>query len=151
MPATVTLATTTLRAPVGGSENVITVASTSGLIPGIRLWVDTELMTVMGLGVNSQVQVQRGVDGSSSSPHASSALITIGRADQFYSVAPVGRPPDVIPVSPYIDVIAGNVYFAQGDASPAGLTNRWWQRVTTTYGVGALGVRTSTFDPTSSS
>lgn len=150
MPATVTLSTTTLSAPVRMSDSSILVASTSGLTPGIRLWVDKELMSVVGLGINNQVSVQRGVDGSAGSDHASSSVITIGRADQFYSSDPVGRPPSVIPVSPYINVLNGSVWFAQGDSQPDMVTARWWQPVTTTYGAGALGIRTTAQDPSSS-
>ena len=91
MAATVTLSTTTLSAPVSASENVMTVASTSGLTPGTRLWVDTELMSVVGRGVNNQVRVLRGVDGTSGSAPASSTLATMsirfGPAFVFHAIS----------------------------------------------------------------
>ena len=150
MPATTTLSSTTLQASVGRSDRQVLVASTSGLAAGVRLWVDSELMSVVGLGVGNWVYVRRGVDGTAGAHHDSSATITIGRADQFYDHDPVGAPPEAIPVSPYINVINGTVWYAQGDAEPAGFTQRWWQKQAVTYGTGALGVRTTTLEPTSS-
>ena len=148
MPATVTLSTTTLQGGVEAGDRQVLVASTSGLTSGLRLWIDTELMEVVSLGVNPWVNVLRGVDGTSAQRHDSGATITIGRADQFYGSDPVGAPPDAVPVSPYINAIEGTVWFAQGDSLGAG--RRWWQKQTATYGAGALGVRTTTLDPTSS-
>lgn len=150
MPATVTLATTTLNATASATDGQILVASTSGITPGLCLWVDRELMCVIRLGVGSWVLVQRGIDGTMSTAHASGSTLTIGRPDQFYATDPRGRPPEEIPVSPYINVANGTTWFAQGDTQPAGLANRWWQVQTTTRDVGALGVRTVALDPTSS-
>lgn len=150
MPATVTLSTTTLSTPVGTSEKQIEVASTSGLTEGTRLWIDRELMSVVSLGVGNWVNVRRGVDGTNASAHASTATVYIGRADQFYSSDPVGSPPDAVLVSPYINTRSGEVWFAQGDVLPTGQAIRWWQRQTTTYETGPLGIRTTTLDPSSS-
>jgi hypothetical protein len=150
MPATVTLSTTTLAANVGASDNQIKLASTAGVTPGTRLWVDRELMAVVSLGVDPWVNVSRGVDGTAGSPHNSAATVTIGQAYQFYSSDPVGRPNEAVPVSPYINVRNGTIWYAQGDAVPGDTATRWWQAVTTTYDTGPLGVRTTTMDPTSS-
>lgn len=150
MPATATLSTTTLTAPVSSSAPEISVASTSGLLPGMRLWVDRELMSVVSLGVGTLVNVQRGVDGSSASAHSSSSTVTIGRGDQFFSSDPTGQPSPEISVSPYINVVSGDVFLAQGSTLPEGSNVRWWQKVTTTYGVGSFGVVTATQAPTSS-
>ncbi len=150
MAATVTLSTTTLLAGVGAADRSVKVASTSGLTPSVRLFVNGELMEVVSLGVSPWVNVRRGVDGTAAAPHDSADTIYIGRADQFYVSDPVGAPPEAIPVSPYINAINGTVWFAQGDAEPSGRCQRWWQQQTTTYGVGALGVRTSTLNPSSS-
>lgn len=146
MPATVTLSSTTLADGINDSATRISVASTSGLIPGLRLYIEGELLTVLRLDVDPWVFVTRGVDGTSSSAHSAGALAYIGRADQFYSGPPVGRPQNAIPVSPYIDVINGKVYFAQGDASAT--QSRWWQLQTSIPGTTSLGVRTTTLDPT---
>lgn len=152
MPATVTLSTTTLAESIDAFAKQIKVADASGILPGYRLWMDAELLSVVSLGIATsaytQVNVLRGVDGSAAAPHSSAATITIGRADQFYSSNPVGAPPSAIPVSPYINVVNGSVWYAQGDSEGGG--NRWWQQQQTTYSVGALGVRQAVQDPTSS-
>lgn len=150
MPATVTLATTTLTSTLGAGDTRIQVASTSGIMPGTFLYLDGELVLVVGLDLDPWLRVKRGVEGSSSIPHASSVTVYIGRGDQFYGSDPIGRPPAVIPVSPYINVINGAVWLAQGDTIPSGTANRWWQRQATTYGTAAMGVRTATLDPASS-
>lgn len=149
MPATVTLSTTTLAAPVGPSDGAVKLTSTSGVYPGYRLFVNGELMDVISLGVDPWVNVRRGVDGTKGLDHPSLATVYIGQASQFYAKDPVGRPPNAIPVSPHINVITGAVWFAQGDTVQAD-SNRWWQKQTTTYGEGPLGVITTTYDPTAS-
>ena len=151
MPATVTLSTTTLSAAVSLLDDEVQLASTSGLFPGIRLFIDGELMEVLRLGVSPNVKVRRGVDGSRSAAHVSGLTVYIGQAHQFYSHDPVGRPDAAVPVSPYINVLNGKVFLPQGDTVASATANRWWQEVTATYGVGALGVRTTTYDPTTSS
>lgn len=151
MAATVTLSTTTLKAPASAGATSVNVASTSGITPGLRLWIDRELMAVERLGVSTLVHVRRGVDGTAAAPHSSAAVVTIGRGDQFYAVDPVGTPPHAIPVSPYINVMTGDVWLAKGDnIGPDGDTGRWWQKVSTSYATGALGVRQSTSDPSAS-
>jgi hypothetical protein len=140
MPATVTLATATLTFGVGPGDNEITLSSLSGVVPGYCLWIDRELMQVKELKSSTRVRVVRGESGTFASAHSSSATVTIGRCDQFYSVDPQGRPGETFPVSPYINVINGKVWMAQGDAISG--ANRWWQEVTQTYGTGPFGIRT---------
>lgn len=150
MAATVTLSTTTLTNAVTADDRQIQVGSTSGLLPGVRLYIDRELLEVVGLlGYASIVNVRRGVDGTGASRHASGATITIGRADQFYSSDPVGLPPSEVPVSPYINVLTGVHWLAQGDETGPGRDSRWWQKRETTYSTGALGVRTTETLPAS--
>jgi hypothetical protein len=152
MPATVTLSTTYLVAGITAGQKDVRLASGAGLFPKVRLYVGGELMAVVSVGVTTSaytaVEVQRGVDGTTASAHSSASVVTIGTADQFYSSDPVGSPEVSIPVSPYINATAGTVWFAQGDALEGAA--RWWSNVTTTYGIGALGVRTTASDPTSS-
>jgi hypothetical protein len=150
MPATTTLSTTTLSAPVGSSDNQIKLASTSGIFTGYRLYLDGELVRVVSLGIDPWVNVTRGVDGTRGAAHPSGVTVYIGEAHQFYTKDPVGRPAEAIPVSPYINVVNGSVWFAQGDVLPIGQGTRWWQKETVTRSVGALGVRTTTLDPESS-
>ena len=150
MPATVTLATATLALPVGPTDGQIKLSSTSGIVPGLFLWLDKELVRVLSLGVSPWVNVIRGQGGTGGIPHASGVTVYIGRGDQFYSKDPVGRPPDAIHVSPWINTLNGKVWWAQGDPEPPGFGERWWQEEATVYDVGALGVRTKTSTPTSS-
>lgn len=150
MPATETLATTTLAEAVDATTNLIKLASTSGLYPGTRLWFDGELVRVVSVAVDPWVNVVRGVDGTKGAAHPSAVTVYIGQAHQFYASDPVGRPDASIPVSPYINVIGNRIWFAQGDAVPGTTSDRWWQLQTNTRGFGALGVRTSTYEPTSS-
>jgi hypothetical protein len=151
MPATVTLGTTTLGAPVGPSDDEIKVASTSGIRTGMRLFVSGELMEVLRLGVDPFVKVRRGVDSTRSVAHPSAATVYVGQAHQFYTRDPVGRPPAAIEVSPWINVLNGKVWFAQGDTMPGATADRWWQEQAVARGTSALGVRTATYDPTTSS
>ena len=150
MPATVTLSTTTLALSVGASDRQINVSSTSGLTPGIQLFVKDELMEVVSLGIGNWVKVLRGRAGTAAVPHDSTAVVYIGRADQFYEADPVGAPPNSIAVSPHINVTTGSVWFARGDTLPGEFAKRWWQKQTTTYSEGALGVTIETKDPTAS-
>lgn len=150
MPATVTLSTTTIASPVGRNDAQVKVASTSGLTPGIRLFVDRELMQVVSLGVSSLVNVRRGVDGTAADRHNANSTVYIGAGDQFYTYDPTGVPPDAILVSPWINVRTGDIWLAEGDPDPTGTLPRWWQKQTTTRAIGPLGIRTVTLDPTSS-
>ena len=150
MPATVTLSTTALAAEAAPSDRQVKVVSTSGLATGTRLFVDSEMMTVVGLGVDTWVNVLRGVDGTAAQLHDAGATAWIGRADQFFSSDPVGAPKVAILVSPHINTSNGSVWFALGDDAPEGQTNRWWQKQSTTHSIGALGVNAVSIDPQSS-
>ena len=156
MAATVTLTTTNPTAFMSVADQAIVVASTTGLTPGIRLYADKELMTVVSLGLaqgsGTRVNVIRAVDGTKATHHDTTAVIWIGRGDQFYSTDPQGHPASVVLVSPHINVLNGNIWFPEGDTDvngTFGLTQRWWQLQTPTYGTGALGVRANTLAPTS--
>lgn len=152
MPATVTLSTVTLTYGVSATDRTISLSSTSGLTPGKRLFVDKELMAVISTPSSTIAEVRRGVDGTAAAAHGSSSTVTIGDADQFFAHDPFNAPMSAIRVSPYINALNGKVFLAQGDVEqfPGQPVYRWWQEVTNTYGQGALGVRTQTSDPTSS-
>lgn len=141
MPATVTLRTTTLTYQIDPFDHELRLASGTGVYSGYRLWIDRELMDVMSNpDANNIVRVKRGVDGTASARHSSLSTVTIGQADQFYSLDPVGAPPSSINVSPWINVLNGKVWLSQGDPSPDGQTVRWWQEVTNTYPTASLGI-----------
>lgn len=154
MPATVTLSGTLLDQPVDASSSRIKLQRTNsvGAFPGIYLFVDRELMKLVSFAPSGGgwCNVLRGVSGTSGAPHDSGAAVFVGRGDQFYSTDPVGAPPEAIPVSPYINVINGTIWFAQGDSEPTGRTYRWWQPLTIGIKPGALGFLTADVNPTSS-
>ena len=150
MAATVTLATTTLTTGLNPSETVICVADLAGIRPGLYLFAGRELMVVRSTGPSLCVKVGRGVAGTAATDHSSSEVVTIGTPDQFYQSDPVGRPSEATQVAPWINAKNGKVWYAQGDAQPTGLTFRWWQDVTTSYSIGALGIRATDAAPTSS-
>lgn len=145
MQATVSLATTALAADVGAGDTLWTLTSTSGVTPGVRLFVGRELVAVDRLtGIGTQVIVRRGIDGSLATPHVTADTVYIGRGDQFYSVDPFGQPPNPIAVYPYINVVTGTLWGVQGDDVGAGAAARTWAPITTTQSIGALGVRVNT-------
>lgn len=146
MAALATLATTTLSQLVGPSDQTFKLASTSGITPGTRLYLDRELTSVVSVG-DGLVTVRRGVDGTAGARHGYNTLITIGRADQFFEVDPLGLPPNELPVTPYINVLTGVVWVATGDEQGPGVSGRLWQQSTTTSTIGSLGVRVTTTTP----
>jgi hypothetical protein len=149
MPATVTLSTTTLLTELKPSDSLVRVASTSGLIADVHLFLNGELMRVVSPDVaSSGVYVYRGVGGTSAVRHDPGAVIYIGAADQFYSTDPVGSPPEAIPVSPWINIQSGAIWFAQGSATSD--EPRWWQKQAVVPEVGALGILGFSYEPTSS-
>ena len=150
MPATTTLSTTTLATGCTDRDTRIQLASTSGVRPGLFLWFDGEAVEVRRIDVDPWIIVKRGVAGSMALPHSSGVPVYIARADQLYEGPPMGRPEGAVLVSPYIDVRAGKLYFAQGDTTPSGTAVRWWQEQTNTRVAGPLGSTTSTLNPTSS-
>lgn len=140
--ATVTLATTTFTGTVEPSDNIVNLSSTSGITPDVCLYVDRELIGVVRLtGIGNQAIVRRGIDGTIASRHATDAPVYIGRADQFYSSDPVGLPPNPPAVYPYINVLTGDLWVAQGDETGADVAGRIWAKITTTLDTGALGIR----------
>ena len=147
MPATVTLSSTTIQPKVSASERSVKVASTSGLIPGLWLFCEGELMSVVSLGIDPAVNVLRGVGGTRAADHETGATVYIGRPDQFFTYDPTGRPPAVIPVSPHINAANGNVWFATGD--PGG-GSRMWEKQSISFSPGALGIRIPTVTPEAS-
>lgn len=139
----VTLATTTLAVKVDPLDQSVTLVSTSGVVPGVQLYVDRELMTVLALGVGTAVNVLRGQSATATTAHSSSALVTVGNPDQFYLQDPVGPPPPDVLVTPWINVVNGVQWVPQGDDTGPNQQARWWAPLEVTHGVGALGVRTA--------
>jgi hypothetical protein len=152
--ATVTLASTTTTRLVAAGDSEIPVASATGILPGLCLYLADsvmgrgELCTVLRV-TGLAVAVLRGVEGTATAAHAVGATVTIGRPDQFYRLDPVGAPPLALAVSPWINVLTGTQWLAQGDEVGGGTGLRFWQPVTTTVTPGVLGGRLTTQTPTS--
>ena len=149
MPATVTLAQTQFAQTVRRADSQVALASTAGITAGTALYSDGELMSVVSLGVSPMVNVRRGQGGSFAVDHTTGNPVWIGTPDQFYSIDPVGRPHQVVLVSPWINVKNGSVWFAMGDVEPSGSAHRWWQKQVYTDSHSGPVV-TSSFSPTAS-
>lgn len=149
--ATVTLSSTTFSQTVEPGDSKVIFASTSGLSPGVCVFADRELMRIERLtGLGNEAVVRRGIDGTVSSRHATNATVYIGRGDQFYHQDPMGLPPIVMLVYPYINVRTGVLWVAQGDEDGPGNAARIWAPVTVAMAAGALGVSTVTVTTPSS-
>lgn len=161
----VTLDSLLLIQPVNPDDNEIylsdipsaILAATGRLTPGLRLYVDKESMSIVsfrlsGVAAANPVRVRRGQDGTGAGKHANGATVWIAQPHQLYSTDPSGLPPTELLVSPWINVLTGDVFFARGDAVGAGATTnlRHWVKQATTWSEGALGVVTVTSDPTAS-
>ena len=150
MAATVTLSTTTLTNGIDPRARDLKLDSTSGVLPGLFLFLGRELMKVESVLPSGLVRVFRGQNGTAALQHSSSEVVTIGSGHQFYTQDPIGSPAEATQVAPWINTSNGKIWYAQGDSQPTGLTFRWWQDVSTTYSIGALGIRTTEAAPTSS-
>lgn len=148
MSATVTLTTTTLNAPCSASDPTVLPASLTGVTPGVCLYIDRELVTVVDPTLpGGAVRVLRGRDGTAATPHGSGATVTVGRGDQFYQGDPMGLPLPAVPVLPWINVSNGNIWVPQGDEDGPGINARYWRLITQSYNVIGLGIRSNPINP----
>lgn len=165
MPATYVLPVTSLLYPVSASDSFVVLSSSATSTDGVGtvstlttadriakgdgLFVDQELMMVIEVlsdPVGVKYRVKRGMGGSSAQPHSSTATVTIGSMDKFYSSDPKGRPAEAVLVSPWINTANGKIFMPQGD-SYADNAPRYWQEVTNAYGIGPLGIPTVSSSP----
>ena len=145
MQATYTLATTTFSATVAASDAQVTLGSTSGIVPGVFLFANRELMKVVGCkGPGNTCTVLRGQAGTSTRPHGTSETVYVAEGYQLYDRDPQGLPAESVLANPHINVLNGLVWVVQGDDVGPGASARSWQQVTTTQAAGALGVRVTT-------
>lgn len=145
MAALSTLQATTLAAPVSSSDSSVTLASGTGVRPGLSLYFDRELVTVVSCGIGTACNVLRGQGGTASKPHVMGTPVTIGRGDQFYDTNPAGAAIGAL-VTPWINVLTGEQWTIQGDESGPNAAP-WWALTQYTHGTGALGVRTDVAAP----
>lgn len=143
--ATTTLPSTTFSTQAAHSEPQIGISSLTGIVPGLFLYADRELMRIMTIGVksgiNNFITVQRGVAGTVSHMHVAGQKCYIGRGDQFYTFDPKGAPPQEVIVSPHINVNTGDIWVVLGDDGGPQSANRWWSKLNVYNTVGSLGVR----------
>ena len=145
MVALYTLATTTFASNVGELDTNVNLTSTTGVVPGMRLFADRECFAVEKLtGVGNYAIVRRGVDGTFNRPHNTIQTVYIARPDQLFMIDPVGIPIAGVYSNPHINVTTGVIWVVQGDDSGPGIYARTWQPVTATQTAGPLGVRTLT-------
>ena len=138
-----TLSTTTFSQTVEPSEITVTLASVANVSPGDGLAAGTELLKVIAYAGGTSVRVLRGQSGTMTQRHVSNQTVTIGRMDQFHTTDPFGPPPIPVQVSPWVNVLTGQQWIAQGDETGPNGSAQWWAPTQSTHGVGALGVRTT--------
>jgi hypothetical protein len=137
MAALATLAVTALDKECQSDSPDVLLASTSGLVPGTRLYVDRELMAVVAIGIGKNVKVTRGVDGTSTARHSGGTMVVVGRGDQFYTTDPPPASAYQPAVNPWINILTGKVWVLQGEEE--GIDRQWWQEVTVSHERGVLG------------
>jgi hypothetical protein len=137
----VALTVTTLSGAVNASQNVISVASATGISapapltgntygsqsPSVLFIEDgtsgtvgtTEAMLVTGIS-GTNINVVRGASSTIGTAHISGAIVFIGRADQFYAIDPTGGCTAAqTAVTPYINIRNGNQWLCST------VTNSW--------------------------
>lgn len=145
------LASTTLAVSIRDAKaQQVALASSAAVTRGQVIWFDGEACQVTQVLSGGVVKVIRGWGGTSAKPHGSGCTVYIGDGAQFRSGPPSGTPEPFPPVNPWIDLRAGVAYLAQGDQVGGNVDGRWWQPITVTRGIGALGGRVSSVSPTSS-
>lgn len=146
MQATFTLSTTSFLSKVLVSDSQVNLASTSGIVPGVFLFANRELLQVVGLtGVGNYATVLRGRDGTETRTHGTGETIYLAQGYQLFQSDPQGLPSKGnVLVNPHINVANGIAWVIQGDDEGPGADARQWVPVTTTQIGGALGVRVTT-------
>jgi hypothetical protein len=112
------LPTTTLVNTVGSSDLTVQLTSATAVTQsGMWLFMDGEAMATTALpNADGTVRVSRGVGGSRAVAHASGVTIYIGQSFQFYNQDPEGQPPTNPAVTPWINVVNGNIWTVSGGA-----------------------------------
>ena len=85
--------TTTLSAAVDKDDNTITVASATTFADGAKVWIDHELMIVLGsYGTGTTIPVRRGTNGTAAAAHPNAAKVTVAvesaTSTYFYTFDP---------------------------------------------------------------
>lgn len=137
--AQTTINSTTLSGAITATQQTITLASSSNISVGDRLFIDWEMLTVLRCGTSSTVgsgctsatmTVQRGTGdgaGGRSAPHATSSTVWTGPGQRFQ----VSSPPlgscvrSSIEFLPWIDVTTGNIWTCDQRVAAVS-TSKWY-------------------------
>ena len=121
-----TLSSTTLSLALGAGDRIVSLASVSGIAtPSAVSGLDpVDCLVVGGEAVrvtrvipgSTAVEVERGMFGSRVAAHASGATVYLARAGELYQQDPVGDPPSVPDVLPWINTVSGLIWFVIEDA-----------------------------------
>ena len=112
------LTSTTLSAACLAADTLLTLASTTGVLPGMNLGIESEILQVVRLtGVSTQIIARRGVAGSISAAHAAAATVYVGVPDDF------AIPSQAIVVAPSGSVLTGQGPGAQPAYATTGQTS----------------------------
>lgn len=143
--STFTLSSTTLSQPAQVGDSQIVVTSTSGIVPGVALFINREQMIVERLtGIGNAVLVRRGQNGTETRAHGTVDTLWVGSPDYFFTSDPQGTPQIAPRVLPHINILTGVVWYVQGDEDGPSAQARTWQPATTSQTIGPLGVRVTT-------
>lgn len=135
---------TTLTRAVQASDRYVYLADVGDAQRGDLLYVNGETLRVTGSPlVNNAVPVMRGYAGSPAVAHLNGLSVFSGRPHRFHTTDPHGNAPAAPDDNPWINITDGRVWRAQGDQEGPGSSARVWELVTTTYPIGALGIRTA--------
>lgn len=113
------LSTLSLGASLTADTLLVKPSALTGVAIGYGLWVDRELLTVIGAAVGAYVPVIRGQGGSTAAVHNYGATVYMGTLDKFYTTNPTGVPPTPPLVTPWINTATGQMWVVDT------LTNSW--------------------------
>ena len=130
MPASIT--NTNLAVAISNSsDRVISVISATGFVVGYGLYIDREFMIITGIS-GTNISVVRGAGGTRATPHLIGTVLYVAPKSYFttYDRSGAGVNADQ-EVSPYINIITGDVWSVIGGKWYAGNT----YAATTNYGL----------------
>ena len=146
--STNTFLTPTLLTSVGEGDTSVNLSSVVGIIPGYHcIFVDDELIKIVSFGLGTSVNGIRGIEGTTNERHGSGSAVYIGPAHYFNYRDPNGIPGRPPLTNPWINLLNGNVWFAEGDESGPNVDARRWVLQTTMLGAGPLGINSVTLTP----
>lgn len=114
------LTATTLSAAVTSTQKTVTLASATNVSAGVDLYIDAELMRVLGVatGTTTTFNVLRGQGGTATVSHASGAGVYVGPPNYFSQTDPSGTCTRTSEVAlPRIVPKSGSIYECSGNGA----------------------------------